>query len=510
MRIQDLPADVRDLLLHRSYAGSLRSHIAVRRLLAHLVKLGLVSIRTDPVADAPQRVELTYGLCRHVELYSFTKDVQQEPPEHMGHFDFADPQCADEYWKALQTLVDAWLVQTTNDRGRGGGAGAPAGSAADGAEDGSADDGSEEGEEDEPGGGGRGRSARGGAEAVPQPANCQLPELLLKKNWKKKAWLGPVQRAAVDEFYRQLCGRPAAAPSGMGNVMAPAPSSSSLALVVAKPPPPPAAASEGPRVVTPRSPEIVDLSIRICVPPDTIVKYCKQLAELATKTSTEGDDAGACEPAVTFSLLNVVRYRCHLCGYLCFQKTTVEDHYKRVHDTAVPEDSSLYCDAGAPPRRGVSAVGTAEQQVATRRALRRKMLTWRDNWGPASAAIADAAWIHAGVDDDGADEAADAAWSSFRARPPWVNGAEAEKRSPWAHGPVEEDASWLRLLVLAESLPRDGLSASLNSRSLSSSPVRTVFLTNFYGFLGTWIFQVAQRASPCRLFSCTILMHDIF
>ena len=90
------------------------------------------------------------------------------------------------------------------------------------------------------------------------------------------------------------------------------------------------------RVVTPKSQEVAALSRRIMVPPERIVKFCMQLSEIAGP-----HPSGA---KVEFSPLYAVRFRCHICGQLRFLKNAIADHYLKVHAQAMPDDESLFCE----------------------------------------------------------------------------------------------------------------------------------------------------------------------
>ncbi|CAE6960716.1 unnamed protein product [Symbiodinium sp. CCMP2592] len=97
------------------------------------------------------------------------------------------------------------------------------------------------------------------------------------------------------------------------------------------------------RIVAPRSAEVSALSRRIMVPPERVVKYCRQLAEVAGP-----NPSGA---RVEFSPLYAVRYKCHKCGHLCFLKTAIADHYLKVHSLPLPTDESLFCEPDFYARR---------------------------------------------------------------------------------------------------------------------------------------------------------------
>merc|ERR1712106_1196415 len=98
-KVKNLPPNVRGCLLNTTYAGSQRAPLAVRRLLAHLVKLRLITASTGatvqkagPFGSAANPValsKLTYRVCRHVTLHAMTRSVLDESPAKVGFFDFA-------------------------------------------------------------------------------------------------------------------------------------------------------------------------------------------------------------------------------------------------------------------------------------------------------------------------------------------------------------------------------------------------------------------------------------
>ena len=233
---------------------------------------------------------------RYAHVDSFTADLEADPPRRLASFDLAEPGSVDAYWEKTKQLVKEWC-----DKALGGARGAR-------------DDGSSSQDEKRP---------RQTAPNIPTPVNAPLPELFRRKNWKSYPWLSPHQRAALNKFYGDLCFSSAAPRRQRG--------SESLLSEV-----------QDVRIVTPRSAEVTALSRRIMVPPERVVKYCRQLAEVA------GPPSGA---RVEFSPLYAVRYKCHKCGHLCFLKTAIADHYLKVHSLPLPTDESLFCEPDFYARR---------------------------------------------------------------------------------------------------------------------------------------------------------------
>merc|ERR1719443_763014 len=122
--------------------------------------------------------------------------------------------------------------------------------------------------------------------------------------------------------------------------------------------------------MTARSPEIVALSRRICLAPDRIVKQCKQMVEIEEHVGAN-DRGLEHEPKVVYSTLCVVRYRCHLCFHLCYQRNSIAEHYQRVHNMELPEDGSVYRDADFHARRLEQAKPPLEKGRRERRKRKR-------------------------------------------------------------------------------------------------------------------------------------------
>ncbi|CAE8592600.1 unnamed protein product, partial [Polarella glacialis] len=272
-RMKDLPEEVKVLLMNKTmYSGAFRTMQAVRRLLSHLAKLGLVMIQgvaskaleqtAAAAASAPDSVpaqtatpvQLRYRIVRRVDLFTFTADAIEEPPANAGSFDFAEPAAFASYWRRLQELTEDWFTRTR-----------PQDAVPE--DEGSL---SSQGEDNE--GGNPAKAALaviGGRALVPLPANPLLPELFKRKNWKRLPWMTPFQRAAINDFYGEM-----EATSGKRE----------KAASEAPPVTETQVAIRGPlRVLTARSAEVLALSRQICVAADRIVKHCKQRSAIGAK-----------------------------------------------------------------------------------------------------------------------------------------------------------------------------------------------------------------------------------
>lgn len=446
-KIRDLPRSARELMLNRTYGGSSRPQVAVRRLLAHLVKLKLVETVAEPlhkrqrltVDGETPRVVIRYRLYQRVELQDFATQVQGQTPEPASafNFDFADPLHYQSYWNALQSMCEAWMRLNTRQRRRG-----LAPRAEDGDEGSSSSGGDCESDES-------GQGKDGSADSVPAPANCPLPELLHKKNWKRKAWLTPQQRAALDLFYKDCL-------SGViGGALAPAAveaPSFETALVPHE--------QAHTRIIASRSLEVLALSEKTGVSSEQIVRYCKQKHDIANSCGEAGEaglvarEGGS---AVAFSLLTCVRYMCHLCAKTFFQSTAVKDHYRGSHAMHPPEDESLYCDADFLARRREELkqkVANGELQVSKfrrRRARRRKSMLSSEH-GESSR------------EEGGSRSRSRSRPHKRRGVPPCrpcatllpsededeASGGD-DRKDPWGDD-REDDADWIELFATAEKL----------------------------------------------------------
>eukprot|EP00929_Paragymnodinium_shiwhaense_P111409 TRINITY_DN7938_c1_g1_i1.p1 TRINITY_DN7938_c1_g1~~TRINITY_DN7938_c1_g1_i1.p1 ORF type:complete len:2091 (+),score=542.33 TRINITY_DN7938_c1_g1_i1:191-6463(+) len=346
LKLRELEPRIKSLLLTRTTTQyGPRTMMALRRLLGHLAKLSLVQVHATSQYGAPAargskegeqsfshsgvRVmmsHISYSVKRTASLASYVSDAETEQALEIGCWDFADPLAFGEYWQALRGNVQSWLRCQKEKAPAGGTEGpidtsAPEPAAAEQEEVPSSSSASDEEEAEDTEAAAavvRRRGCRKGQAKVELPANCNLPELFRLKNWKNTSFLNPQQRAAIDSFMQGLCKQNAS----------PAPVQATgkdcTVLTVHQP-----------RVFIATSPEVVALARKICVPPARIVKHCQQQAQLLAK---EAGGDGSTAPAVAFSALRHVRYRCHHCNQLFFQKTAVRDHYLRVHESEMPED----------------------------------------------------------------------------------------------------------------------------------------------------------------------------
>ncbi|CAE7253463.1 unnamed protein product [Symbiodinium sp. CCMP2592] len=294
-----VPANIRKQLLGpTTCTGASRTTQTIRRVMVYLVKMNLVTMAGDSTSGpSGETVHLVYEVNRYAHVDSFTADLEADPPRRLASFDLAEPGSVDAYWEKTKQLVKEWC-----DKVLGGARGAR--------DDGSSSD------EKRP-------LSRQTAPNIPTPVNAPLPELFRRKNWKSYPWLSPHQRAALNKFYSDLCFS-----------TAPRRQRASESLL---------SEAQDVRIVTPRSAEVSALSRRIMVPPERVVKYCRQLVEVAGP-----HPSGA---RVEFSPLYAVRYKCHKCGHLCFLKTAIADHYWKVHSLPLPTDESLFCEPDFYARR---------------------------------------------------------------------------------------------------------------------------------------------------------------
>ena len=355
--VRDVPDELRKVLLGRTHnSGSLRSLHAVRRLMRHLVKLGLANTEGDDAGT----VQIKYQVNRFVDVPTFTADLSNVV-DPAGSFDLAQPSAVDAYWTCLHRQVEVWH-KTVGD-----------------GEKGSSSEGDKVGE-DKDGDKSKDRRVK---RTVVLPANAILPEIFQSKNWAKSSWLTPRQRASMNDFYNDVHAKVEACDEEQmqQEVQINTPG----------------------RVLTPKSAEVMALSRQIMVPPDKIIKYCRLLTELRGAHPSGNQ--------VEFSTLMSVRFKCHLCGYLCFQRTTITEHYAKFHGEKLPEDESRFSEADFYAQR-------LEQARPRREGVRR--LRKRANANPS----------------------------------PWppAEGARSEDEEERWGTELADDASWLKLFAVAESM----------------------------------------------------------
>ena len=286
-----MPAAVHKQLLPTTGAGASRITKTIRKVMGNLVKMKLVSVADGQTfSSTGDTLHLVYTVNRYAYLDSFKGSLDADQPKPLASFDFAEPGAVDLYWERLRVLAKEWCDRYDKSDEQ------PAG-----AEDDGSVSGMEEDERPEP--------------TVPTPKNASLPELFQRKNWNSHPWLAPHQRAALNEFFTDICLNHARKNE----------KTAECSLV-----------AQDTRMVTLKSPEVAALSGRIMVPPDRVIKYCRQLQEVAGP-----HPSGA---KVDFSSLSAVRFRCHICGHVAFMKPAVRDHYLRCHKQALPDDKSLYCE----------------------------------------------------------------------------------------------------------------------------------------------------------------------
>ena len=283
------PSIKKQLLGPTTCAGASRTTQSIRRVMVYLVKMNLVSMadgqNSSVTGDA---IHLVYKVNRYAHLDSFTTDLDSDPPVRLASFDLAKPGAVDAYWSRLRDLVKAWCDKSGEQPG---------------------------GAKDYEGSGSSREDDKRPRRIVPTPKNASLPELFRRKNWKSYPWLAPHQRASLNKFFNDICLNQAHKNENRQD-------DSPIA--------------QDTRIVTPKSPEVTALSRRIMVPPERVIKYCRQLTEVAGP-----HPSGA---KVDFSSLYAVRFKCHVCGHLCFLKNSVADHYLKFHGQLLPEDESLYCE----------------------------------------------------------------------------------------------------------------------------------------------------------------------
>ena len=212
--------------------------------------------------------------------------------------------------------------------------------------------------------------------SMPLPGNAMVPEIFNLKNWTSFNWLTPQQRVSLNEFYLQVHGD---ADAGL----------------------------ETGRILTPKSAEVMALSRRILVGPDQIIKHCRHLAEIHGPHPSK---------RVEFSSLLAVRFKCHICGHLCFQRSAITEHYGKTHG-GLPEDESKFTEADFYAQRLEQARPTFKDG---RRRLRKRHVAKEMPGMPAQ---------------------------------PWAeaDGARSSEEERWGME-VSDDAAWLQLFTVAETM----------------------------------------------------------
>lgn len=419
--VRDVPDELRRMLLGRTHtSGNLRSVHAVRRLMRHLVKLGLAESlgEDDP---AVQGVQIKYQLKRFVQVPTFTASAESADPA--GSFDLAQPTAANAYWTCLQGQVEAWRSTIRADSSSG----EDKVDKADKADIGKAKD-----------------PNRRGKRTVTLPANAMLPEIFQSKNWTKSAWLTPRQRASMNDFYSDVHAK----------VEACIPDEQMEEVQINTPG----------RVLTPKSAEVMALSRQIMVPPDRIIKYCRHLTELRGAHPSGNQ--------VEFSSLLAVRFKCHLCGYLCFQRTSIAEHYAKLHGEKLPEDESRFSEADFYAQR----LEQAKPRRDGKRRLRKRSVQTDANPYPWPAA-----------EGERSDE------------------EEEGQRSRWG-AELADDASWLQLFAVAESMAC--LQQASEGKAVQKRPVGCELRTD----ASTWpmLSRLSGRsASYCRSRLHGLLSQDV-
>lgn len=212
--------------------------------------------------------------------------------------------------------------------------------------------------------------------ATALPGNPMVPEIFNLKNWTSYNWLTPHQRVSLNEFYLQVH-EESNADAGLDTG----------------------------RILTPKSAEVMALSRRILVGPDQIIKHCRHLAEI------HGPHPSG---RVEFSSLLAVRFKCHVCGYLCFQRSAITEHYGKVHSGGLPEDESKFTEADFYAQRLEQARPTFKDG---RRRLRKRQV---------------------------AKETPPQPWAE-------ADGARSSEEERWGME-VSDDPCWLQLFTVAETM----------------------------------------------------------
>lgn len=417
--VRDVPDELRRMLLGRTHtSGNLRSVHAVRRLMRHLVKLGLAESLGE---DEPGAVQIKYQLNRFVQVPTFTAESKVTDPA--GSFDLAQPTAANAYWTCLQGQVEIWRTTVRADSSSG--------------ED-KVDKADKVDKTKDPN--------RRAKRTVTLPANAMLPEIFQSKNWTKSAWLTPRQRASMNDFYSDVHAKVEACnpDEQMEEVQINTPG----------------------RVLTPKSAEVMALSRQIMVPPDRIIKYCRHLTDLRGAHPSGNQ--------VEFSSLLAVRFKCHLCGYLCFQRTSIAEHYAKLHGEKLPEDESRFSEADFYAQRLEQA---KPRRDGKRRLRKRSVQTPDANPYPWPAA-----------EGQRSDEE-----------------EEGQERSRWG-AELADDASWLQLFAVAESMAC--LQQASEGKAVQKRPVGCELRTD----ASTWpiLSRLSGRsASYCRSRLHGLLSQDV-
>ncbi|CAK9043032.1 C2H2-type domain-containing protein, partial [Durusdinium trenchii] len=236
---------------------------------------------------------------------------------------------------------------------------------------------------------------RGETKGRVTPPNGAPRELFNLKNWSKSTWLLPHQRISMNDFYNEVLSKLEQKSPREGELKAPS------------------------QVLTPKSAEIMALSRRIMVAPDQIIKYCKSRQEVYGPHPSDGG------PCVEFSSLMAVRFKCHLCGHLCFQRCSINEHYSKIHQEELPKDESLYTEADFYAQRLEQAKPTRKDGM---RRWRRKRLA------PVFGSLN--SW-----------PAADGARSDHEA----AGQTAHRKEEAWGEE-LQDEAAWLQLFTTAESM----------------------------------------------------------
>ena len=354
--IKDVPDELRRVMLRHHSGAGLRAVQGVRKLMRHLTNLGLAN---SSEGDDPS-IQIRYQLNQSVSVPIFRSDLDPVS-DPAGTFDLAQPKAMDAYWTCLRNQVEAWRIVVGSK-----------------ADDASSDD-PQKAEKDDMDKSKERRSRR----TVVLPVNHMMPEIFQSKNWMQPNWLTPHQRASLNNFFNDVHAR-----------------------AEASNPDDPEQELRTPQILTPKSAEVMALSRKITVPPDKIIKYCKHLAEVRPHPSGNH---------VEFSSLLAVRFHCHLCGHLCFQRTSITEHYAKVHGEKLPEDESKFSEADFYAQRLEQA---RPKRIGRRRVRKRNVPE---------------------------DDATLSRW-------PQAEGDRSEEEEErWGAEPAD-DSSWLQLFAFAESM----------------------------------------------------------